>query len=219
MPIVRSVPERTHNREIGMSVGAAESVRNRMLPGEFRDFQATRPDHERWELIGGIAIMMTPPTIAHNRIAGNLERLLNDALARSNDRRIANQRPGIELGRVIDDFRPEPDVAVIDGDYAPGQRFVERAYLLAEIVSSTDYGLVPGSDEPWMLVKLRLYLEHRHCKAVLLIEQDRLEVRVDLRVGEGTSRALKDQLVGRILDGFGLRCRVADLYRGTPLVR
>jgi Uma2 family endonuclease len=71
-------------------------------------------------------MIMTPPAIAHNRIAGNLERLLNDALAAQDQGRIAMQRPGIELGS--GEFRPEPDVAVIDAEYEPDQRFVDRAY-------------------------------------------------------------------------------------------
>src|SRR5258708_34875300 len=44
--------------------------------------QARRPDYERWELLAGIPMMMPPPTIAHNCIAGNLARLLNLSLAR-----------------------------------------------------------------------------------------------------------------------------------------
>ena len=49
---------------------------------EFRSFQEGRPDHERWELIRGVPVMMVPPTIAHQRIADNLTRLLNEALAK-----------------------------------------------------------------------------------------------------------------------------------------
>lgn len=124
-----------------MGVGIKEFAKDpakagRMSGERFRAFQERRPDHERWELIAGVPMMMTPPTIAHNHIWGNLERLLNDALAGHDQGRIAMQRPGIELGS--GEFRPEPDVAVIDADYEPGQRFVDRAYLLAEIISSTD---------------------------------------------------------------------------------
>jgi hypothetical protein len=120
-----------------MGVGIEEPTTAGRMSGErFRLFQEGRPDHERWELVGGVPMMMTPPTIAHNRIAGNLERLLYDALASHDQSRIAMQRPGIELGS--GEFRPEPDVAVIDAEYEPDQRFVERAYLLAEIVSATD---------------------------------------------------------------------------------
>jgi len=40
---------------------------------QFRSFLATSPDHERWELVKGVPIMMVPPTISHQRIAGTSE--------------------------------------------------------------------------------------------------------------------------------------------------
>jgi hypothetical protein len=53
----------------------------------------------------------------------------------------------------------------------------------------------------------------------LVIQQERFEVRIDLRTSDGwtetTLTRLDDTLV---LADFGLRCKVADLYRGTPLV-
>jgi Uma2 family endonuclease len=181
----------------------------------FRAFQNGRPDHERWELIAGVPMMMTPRTIAHNRIAGNLERLLNDALARHDRSRLATQRPGIELGS--GDYKPEPDVGVIDADYEAGQRFVERAYLLAEIVSATDDVQVPGTERNWIDVKREIYLGHTACKAVLIIEQDRMEVRVDVK----TEKDWHSKKLGAgdhlSLPAFGLRCSVTDLYEGTPL--
>jgi Uma2 family endonuclease len=184
---------------------------------DFRAFQDGRPDHERWELVAGIPMMMTLPTLAHNRIAGNLERLLNDALMRLATQRLALQRPGIELGS--GEFRPEPDVAVIGAGFAPDQRFVERAYLLAEIVSASDELRVPETKTRWIDTKRDIYLTHAACEAVLTIEQDRMEVRVDIRASPGwTTQTLgaADELV---LPGFGLRCAVAQLYDGTPLQR
>jgi hypothetical protein len=47
-----------------------------MSGAEFRAFQAGRPDHERWELIGGVAMMMAPSMIAHNHIVTNLRRVV-----------------------------------------------------------------------------------------------------------------------------------------------
>src|SRR5262249_726321 len=46
----------------------------------FRGFLEGRPDEEHWELIDGVAVMMAPPTLAHQRIASNLQLLLNEAL-------------------------------------------------------------------------------------------------------------------------------------------
>jgi Uma2 family endonuclease len=183
---------------------------------EFRAFQVGRPDHERWELIAGVPMMMTPPTIAHNRIAGNLERLLNQSLDRFDPSRLATQRPGIELGSIA--YRPEPDVGVIDADYAAGQRFVDRAYLLAEIVSATDDLPVPGSEDRWIDVKRQIYLAHRPCEALLIIEQERIEIRIDLRTPDGwTSVTLIGPAAELDLPSFGLRCRLGELYEGTPL--
>ena len=187
----------------------------RMSGERFRAFQERRPDHERWELIAGVPMMMTPPTIAHNHIAENLGRVLNDALAEHDQSRIAMQRPGIELGS--GEFRPEPDVAVIDAEYEPGQRFVERAYLLAEIVSATDCTRVPDTDARWIDVKRTIYLTHDACEAVLIIEQDRMEVRLDIRTRAGWNSQTLGPADDLKLPAFGLQCPVADLYEGTPL--
>ena len=111
-------------------MATAKLASGRMSAREFRALQAARPYHERWELIGGVATMMTPPTIAHNRIAGNLERLLNAALSAHDPTSLANQRPGMELGRIGDDFRPEPDIAVIDAG-SPEQAVAEIRQPLA----------------------------------------------------------------------------------------
>jgi Uma2 family endonuclease len=200
-----------------MNVTVAETeLSERMSGPAFRSFQSRRPDHEQWELIGGVPTMMTPPTITHSRIAGNIERLLNDALAEHDPSRLATQRLGIDLGS--GDYKPEPDVGVIDADYQSGQRFVERAYLLAEVVSSTDNLQVPGTTERWIDVKRQLYLDHPFCEAVLIIEQDRLEVRADVRTESGwRSHRLVIPEAELELPTFGLRCSLSNLYEGTPL--
>jgi Uma2 family endonuclease len=199
-----------------MEVAVAESRAGRRMSGaEFRAFQAKKPDYERWELLGGVPMMMAPPTIAHNRIAGNLERLLNERLERYAPSLLATQRPGIEIGS--GDYKPEPDVGVIDADYGAGQRFVDKAYLLAEVVSETDEISVPGTDRKWIDVKRELYRSHEHCEAVLVIEQDRMQVEMDLKNEGGWKSSVltgNDELV---IPTFGFRCFVSELYEGTPL--
>jgi Uma2 family endonuclease len=208
-----------------MAIGAAHTTTRRMSGAEFRSFQETRPDHERWELIKGVPVMMVPPFIAHQRIADNLVRLLSGALAIYNPRRIAVSRSGVELGEAAlapigEDYRPEPDVMVIDADYEPRQRFVERAYLVAEIVSDTDHQSVPSEKEPWIAIKRRLYLAHPPCEAVLLVEPLRVEIGLDLRVGAGWASTHLTRLDEPLnIPSCGLRCVVADIYDGTPLNR
>ena len=206
-----------------MSIGTARTTTHRMTGAQFRSFQETRPDHERWELIKGIPVMMVPPTISHQRIADNLTRLLNDALAKHDPTRYAVSRSGVELGEAAlapigEDYRPEPDVMVMDADYEPRQRFVERAYLVAEIVSDTDHEPVPGTKEPWIAVKRRLYLAHPACEAVILIDPYRIEVKIDVRAKDSWAStrltSLDEQLT---IPSCGLQCAVADVYEGTPL--
>jgi Uma2 family endonuclease len=187
-----------------------------MSGAEFRAFQARRPDHERWELLGGVAMMMTPPTIAHNQIASNLERLLNQGLSHHTPSLLATQRPGLDLGE--GDDRPKPDVGIIEADYDAGQRFVEKAFLLAEVVSDTDEMIVPGTDRCWIDVKRDLYRSHAHCAAVLVIAQDRMEAELDLETEAGwTSSILQGAEAELSVPAFGLRCSLADLYARTPL--
>jgi len=208
-----------------MSIGAAHTMTRRMSGAEFRSFQETRPDHERWELVKGIPVMMVPPTISHQRIADNLTRLLNDALARHNPTRLAVSRSGVELGEAAlapigADYRPEPDVMVMDADYEPRQRFVDRAYVVAEIVSDTDHDPVPETKEPWIAVKRRLYLAHPACEAVILIDPYRVEVEIDLRTKDGWASSTLTSLDERLtIPSCGLQCLVADVYDGTPLRR
>jgi Uma2 family endonuclease len=190
---------------------------------EFRAFQMTRSDHERWELVKGIPVMMVPPTITHNLIAGNLDYLLRQALAKHNPRRRVLQRTGVELGDtalavVEEEYRPEPDLVVIDADFGTGQRFAERVYVIVEIVSDTDHQRVPGTKEPWIQVKRRLYLNHPWCEAVLLIAPTIIDVRVDLRAeGRWESTGLTQTQDILRIPSCGLECRVADLYAGAPL--
>ena len=161
-------------------------------------------------------MMMTPPTIAHNRIASNLERLLNSALDVHAPSRMAVQRPGIELGS--GDYRPEPDIGVIDADYDENQRFVERAYLLAEIVSGSDDVPVPGTRERWIDVKREIYLAHGHCEALLIVQQGRIEAQVDVKTdGAWKSMTITGPSAELNLSQFGLKCLLGQLYEGTPL--
>jgi Uma2 family endonuclease len=200
-----------------MAVAFSDMRAGRMSGAEFRAFQETRPDHERWELVGGIAVMMTPPTLAHNQIATNLQRLLTDALDRHHPSLLAAQRPGVELGD--GDYKPEPDIAVIDADYDCGQRFVDKAYLLAEVVSASDEVAVPGTNRRWVDVKRDIYRAHEHCRAVLIVSQDRMEVVLDLQAENRWETSLLTGGGAELaIPAFGLRCSVADLYDRTPLV-
>jgi len=176
----------------------------------FREWVESRPDNEHWELIAGVPVMMAPPTKAHQQIAANLDRMLVDALEKHRPEWSSYQRVGLNLAPVAPDYDPEPDVVVIDTNTPDDERYFDRFYLAAEVVSSSDRKTVER--------KRDIYKRHPECRCVLIIDQKRLDVRValvsDARWTEHHLNQLHDELV---LEDFGLRCRLADLYRGTAL--
>jgi hypothetical protein len=90
------------------------------------------------------------------------------------------------------------------------QRYVDRFYLTAEVVSE--------SDGPRIELKRNLYRLHPHCRYVLTIRQDRQEVLVDARTDAGWQTVILDKPTDVLaIEPFGLACAIADLYRGTPL--
>jgi len=176
----------------------------------FRAWLQSRPDEERWELIDGVPMMMAPATRDHQRIASNLERLLNDALEIHRPALSAYQRVGLDLGSVAEHYDPDPDVAVVDANAGGDPRYTDRFYLAAEVVSDTDRGTVDG--------KCEIYKRHPHCIYVLVVRHDLYEVSVAVRAGDSWNDSVLsgpgDELA---LPDMGLRCAVADLYKGTAV--
>jgi Uma2 family endonuclease len=174
----------------------------------FRTWLASRPDEEHWELIGGVPVMMTPPNRRHQRIASNLEGLLNAGLKHHDPGLAAYHDIGVNIASTVL-YDPEPDVAVIREDENPDPLYAERFYLVAEVLSESDRGVIES--------KRDIYRAHSSCICILLVRQDRVEITVDRRVGDGwVSQVLEgsDELV---VPEFGLVCPVKDLYRNTPL--
>jgi len=193
-------------------VGAPLRTQPQMSVELFRSFLEGRPDEERWELIDGVAMMMAPPTFVHQQIATNLQFLLIGALEAHAPALAVYQRGGINLGPPVEHYDPEPDVLIVDAEVTqePERRYADRFYLAAEVVSSSDLRHVDGKREVYKL--------HQACNCILTVQQDRVEVRVDLRKGAGWSEQTMTKLDDVLaLPDFGLRCKVVDVYRGTPL--
>ena len=209
------------------------SLMNRDEPGrpwmpieDFRDFQATRPDEEGWELIDGVPVMMTPTYLTHARIAGNIERLLCDALDAFDPSRTALQNIGVDLGLSGNalpglgrgaGYAPQPDVGVVGAAFEADRRFASPLYVAVEIVSSTDDAWLSSAGMRWIEAKTRIYQAHPPCEAVVAVEQHRMEVRLSRRSGAQWDRmVLSRPEDGLRLPTCGLDCTAADLYRGTP---
>ncbi len=191
-----------------------------MSVADFLGFLRSRPDEERWELINGIPMMMTPPTIAHQRIASNLERYLNDALRERKPAWRADREIGVVL-KQFGHYRPEPEIAVVDADIDAGQRHADRFYLVAEVISASDEASYESSEKTVIDTKLDFYKAHQHNRCVIVIRQDALEVSLHLRKQDGTwpeqpvvLRSADDVIE---IGDMGRVCTVGDLYTGTSL--
>ena len=189
-------------------VGAVRQHAPMLSVASFRAWLASRPDEEHWELIEGVPMMMTPPNRRHQRIASNLETLLNTALKRHNPVLAAYHDIGVNIVSTVP-YDPEPDVAVIREDENPDPRYAERFYLVAEVLSESDKAIIES--------KRDIYRAHPSCTCILLIRQDRLEITVESRTRDGWRSRMLQDADEFDLPEFGLTCLVKDVYRDTPL--
>jgi Uma2 family endonuclease len=174
----------------------------------FRTWLASRPDEEHWELIEGVPMLMAPPNRRHQRIASNLENLLNAALKRHNPAFVAYHDIGVNIVSTVP-YDPEPDVAVIREEENPHPRYADRFYLVAEVLSESDKDVVES--------KRDIYRAHPSCTCILLVRQDRMEITVDRRTSEGWRSQVLHGADELVVPEFGLTCPVRDVYRDTSL--
>jgi Uma2 family endonuclease len=175
---------------------------------EYFALTETRPQEERWQLIDGVAMMMPPPTLVHQRIASNLAFELNGHFRAMRPELCAFQ----EVGLIVPEaelFRPEADVAVLDA-MADYESYASRFYFVAEILSDSN------TDKD-IAVKRQRYLQHPDNLYFVLIDQRRVWAELLARANGWAPIELKghDAVLGLMEFGFAKPLR--DLYRGTPL--
>jgi Uma2 family endonuclease len=187
----------------------------RMVPQatleQFHAFRDERPKEEKWELIAGVPTMMPPPTLMHQRISGNIDRLLTAQLAQTKPEWRADREIGLLLPE-DDTYNPEPDVTVIDRIMDDQQVYADRFYFVAEVLSPNDKPAV-------LALKLAFYRQHDHCNGVLFVRQDTIAADLHVRdAGWRVSglRVASDRLV---IPGIGDIGSLGLLYRDTRLWR
>ena len=175
---------------------------------EFMAFLETRPKEEHWDLIEGVAVMMAPPTYAHQRIASNFCNLLNNAFEAQRLDFYAYFDAGVRNPGVRN-FQPQPDVVVVPG-VASYDLYSEKFQLAGEIMS-------PTNSRQEIDLKLRRYREGPDNLYAVVIEPREFLVEIHAR-RENWQTVILTQPGDTIeMPEFGLRCRVVDIYRGTLL--
>jgi Uma2 family endonuclease len=177
---------------------------------QFHAFRDERPKEEKWELIDGVPIMMPPPTLIHQRIADNLNQLLNERLREVKPEWRAVRDAGVWL-KGDEKYNPEPDVTIIDSAIGLGQIYAQRFYLVAEVLSASDKKAVVAA-------KLRYYQDHEHNRCVLFVRQNSIGAEQHIREG-GTwrLRRLASATARLSFPEVGIVGRLGDLYEATPL--
>lgn len=190
----------------------------RLSMEQFHAFYNDRPEREKWELIDGVALMMSPPTLMYQRIAGNLDILLNSRLEATNPQWRADREIGVWLPK-DERYNPEPDVTVIDTEIGLDQVYAERFYFVAEVLSESNRPeLSAGSDQPvYLAKKLAYYKAHEHCRAILFIRQDCIEATFYTRPNGFAPLVLTNPGDRLAIPDIGEIGTLADLYRHTPL--
>lgn len=177
---------------------------------EFFALIESRPEEERWQLIDGVAMMMPPPTLVHQRIASNLALELNTHFRSNKPDLFAFQ----EVGLIVPEaelFRPEADVAVLDA-MADYESYARRFYFVAEIQSDSN------TDRD-IAVKRQRYLQHPDNLYFMVIEQNRVRAEVLARTAGWQPVVLEGLDAALDIPEWGFHIQLGDLYRGTPLER
>jgi Uma2 family endonuclease len=175
---------------------------------EFMAFMETRPKEEHWDLIEGVAVMMSPASNAHQRVAYNFCNLLDHAITARRLKLVAYLDVGVR-NPGLRNFQPRPDVVVVPG-VARLEYYSERFQLAAEVLS-------PSNTRTEIDLKLRRYCEAPDNLYAVVIDPLAFMVEIYARSRKWDVVVLKrpDDVIE--MPEFGLRCRVAELYRSTDL--
>jgi Uma2 family endonuclease len=173
---------------------------------EFYAFTETRPDNEKWELIGGEPILNASPSPIHQWIVKNLvvaltlrERQLKASWA---------ILPGLGV-RVSQTDRPEPDVLVIPRAAASLdslERDTGEVIVAFEILS-------PSTEDRDLRWKRTAYTGLASLTHYIVIAQDRVEVVVFAReagFAERRYRSIDDTID---LSSLGVSLPISEIYR------
>lgn len=162
---------------------------------------------ERWELVDGVARMMTGGSLNHSRIAGNTFFALRSRLGRGGCEAFGSDA-AVVLGPGWVAF---PDVSV--SREAEEGRSVLRPVVIVEVLSPSTASYDLGE-------KAAAYRRLPSLRHLVFVRQDRVAVQHLHRAGAGEEFTLTDldRVDGRIaLAAVGVEVSVADLYAGVSL--
>lgn len=181
-----------------------------MTVDDFYAFTDPRPDHERWELLGGEPVLTPSRSLRHQRILTNLIGLLG-MHERAIERCSWEVLPGFGV-RVSDHDRPQPDVMVLPFRFAGGDRHCDDAIVTFEVLS-------PDTQERDLGCKRTIYQRLATLSDYVVIAEDAIAVTVFSRDDGFQGRSFRSLDDGVELRSLGISIPVAEIYRGADRFR
>jgi len=181
-----------------------------MTVDEFYAFTDTRPDEEKWELIGGEPVLNAAPSRLHQKIVKNVIVALENRA-----RELAASwevLPGLGV-RVSDTDRPEPDVVVAPPEAPsldPQERDTSDVIVAFEVLSPS----TKKRDLRWKRTAYPSLLSLSH---YIVIAQDAVEVIVFARDEDFAGRRIRSLDEAIELGSLGISLPMAEIYRNTGL--
>jgi len=172
---------------------------------QFYAFTDTRPDNEKWELIGGEFILNAAPSYIHQRIVRNVVVFL-DLQQRSNP---AWDVVADFAVHVNNENQPEPDVIVLPRpDW--NAHHTDEPIVIFEVLSLSTLDRDLG-------IKRRYYTALPSLTHYVVIAQDAVEVAVFARSARFKEITLRSRDDTVDLGPLGVSLPVAEIYRDTGL--
>jgi Uma2 family endonuclease len=194
----------------GIPVIDDPTITGPMTVDEFYAFTDTRPDEEKWELIGGEPILNAAPSSRHQLIAGNVTGALWFRKRELNLPWVVMPGPGVLLSGKD---RPQPDVVVTPADprlFGPQKRNIENVIVAFEILSPS----TEGRDLGW---KRDAYISLPSLTHYIVISQDAVDVIVFARDNAFAKQRIKSPGKEIELRSLGVSLPITEIYRDTGL--
>ncbi len=179
-----------------------------MTVDEFYAFTDTKPDHEKWELIGGKPVLNASPSDIHEKIVMNVGTALSNRERELDASWTVLGSVGV---RVSDKDRPEPDVLVVSGG-PTGKRDRSDVIVAFEVLS-------PWTKDRDLNWKRTAYTSLASLTHYVVIAQDAVEVTVFARENDFEKRTFgsRDDIIA--FNALGASLPVADIYYRTACDR
>jgi len=134
-------------------------VRQRMTSDEFLVWAMEQPEGERYELVAGEVVAMSPARVSHARVKHRIARSLEDAIAVA-DLRCEALPDGVSV-EIAEGMVYEPDALVRCGDPAPGDTLkLSDPVIVVEVLSPSTRARDAGAklEDYFRLPLVRHYL-------------------------------------------------------------